>query len=220
MSAAIPLGSAAFERGHYVGEYLGDLHRILREMEEGLRSDLARIATLLEEARVEGRNVFVMGNGGSGSAASHLACDLNKYTITPDEKRYRCIALTDNIPVMLAIANDIGYEDVFVEQLRNFAQPGDVLIGISGSGNSKNCVKALQFARTLGMKTVTWTGYGGGAMAPLGDVAIVIPSFSMVRCEDVHVIMHHCLVSMLKAELNARHGIANIPVAESKFRAK
>ncbi|HLE97557.1 MAG TPA: SIS domain-containing protein [Candidatus Thermoplasmatota archaeon] len=196
-----------FDRAKYVEAYLQDTHRILRDMEADLKVKLSRLADVLEKARREDRIVFTMGNGGSASAASHFANDLNKYTITEGEKRYRCVALTDNLPVLLAVANDIGYEDVFVEQLKNLSRPGDVLLGISGSGNSKNCLKAHAWAKENGLVNVTWTGYGGGKMAPYGgDLAVVIPSHSMVRCEDTHLIVHHMLTSMLKGELEARHG--------------
>lgn len=196
-----------FDHGKYVETYVGDLHRILKEMESDLKVKLARLAAVLDKARREDRLVFTMGNGGSASAASHLGNDLNKYTIAEGEKRYRCIPLTDNVPVIMAVANDIGYQDVFVEQLKNLSRPGDVLIGISGSGNSPNCVKALEWAKANGLVCATWTGYGGGKMAPYGgENAIVIPSHSMVRCEDTHLVVHHMLTSMLKAELESRHG--------------
>lgn len=194
------------DRAAHVHDYLADLQRILKEMEPELATKLPRMADVLEAARLAGRHVFVMGNGGSGAAASHFANDLNKYTVTPGERRYKCIALTDNMPTILAIANDIGYDAIFAEQLKNLGEPGDVLIGISGSGNSPNCLKAIDVARERGITVLTWTGYGGGAMAPRADIPLVIPSHSMVRCEDVHLILHHCLVSMIKAELDARHG--------------
>jgi D-sedoheptulose 7-phosphate isomerase len=196
-----------FARSRYITGYLADLNRILAEMEDQFATALPAMADVLQEARRAGRNIYVMGNGGSGSAASHFATDLNKYTVTPGERRFKCIALTDNVPLILALGNDIGYEDIFAEQLRNFAEPGDVLIGISGSGNSPNCLNAIEYARERGIRVITWTGYGGGEMARHADLKLVIPSDSMVRCEDAHVIIHHCLVSMLKAELDAAHGI-------------
>jgi D-sedoheptulose 7-phosphate isomerase len=197
---------ANFDRAGYITDYVEDLRRILTEMEHELAPALSDAADLLDDARLAGRHIYVMGNGGSGSAASHFATDLNKYTVTPGERRFKCVALTDSIPLILALGNDLGYEEVFVEQLRNLAEPGDVLIGISGSGNSMNCVKAMEFARAQGVATISWTGFGGGRMAELADCKLVIPSDSMVRCEDTHVIVHHCLVSMLKAELDSRSG--------------
>lgn len=189
------------DRDHHVDAYLGDLERILQDLRPQLRDRIPQIADALEGARREGGTVYVMGNGGSGAAASHFANDLNKYTITDGEPRFRCVALTDNMPVILAIANDQDYDDIFVEQLRNHADPEDVLIGISGSGDSENCIRAIQYAKELGMSVVTWTGFGGGRMAELADLPVVIPSDSMVRCEDAHVIIHHCLVSLLKQRL-------------------
>lgn len=180
-----------------VQQYFGDLRRILDDMQDDMERQIPRMAQRLEQARQEDRMVYVMGNGGSAAAASHLANDINKYTVVEGARRYRAIALTDAVPLMTAVANDISYADVFREQLRNFARPGDVLIGISGSGNSENCVRAMQYAREQDVTTISWTGYGGGRMADLAELRLVIPSDSMVRCEDLHVMIHHCLATLL-----------------------
>jgi D-sedoheptulose 7-phosphate isomerase len=197
-------GQHVFEREQYVIRYVEQVRSMLKSMEPEIRLKVPAMAALLDQARLAGKHVYVMGNGGSGAAASHFANDLNKYTITPGERRYKCVALTDNMPYILAVGNDIGYDDIFVEQLKNYAEPGDVLIGISGSGNSANCVRAIEFAKTRSVKVVSWTGYGGGKMAAIADLALVIPSHNMTQCEDSHVIIHHCLVSLLKAELDAK----------------
>jgi D-sedoheptulose 7-phosphate isomerase len=205
-------GRPIFQREQHVVRYLDEVRRILEDLEPEMRLKVPAAADLLEQARRAGRHVYVMGNGGSGAAASHLANDLNKYTITAGERRYKCLALTDNMPYILAIGNDIGYDDIFAEQLKNYAEPGDVLIGISGSGNSPNCIRAIEFARTRSVKIVTWTGYGGGKMAALADVAVVIPSRKMTQCEDSHVIIQHCLVSLLKAGLEAKRPVSRVAV--------
>jgi D-sedoheptulose 7-phosphate isomerase len=205
-------GRRIFEREQHVVRYLDEVRRILEDMAPEMRLKIPAAADLLEQVRLAGRHVYVMGNGGSGAAASHLANDLNKYTITVGQRRYKCIALTDNMPYILAVGNDIGYEDIFVEQLKNYAEPGDLLIGISGSGNSVNCIRAIEFARTRSVKVVTWTGYGGGKMAALADVALIIPAHKMTQCEDSHVIIQHCLVSLLKSGLEARRAESRVVV--------
>lgn len=186
-----------------VRDYFSDLRRILDEMQDAMEEGLPAMADRLEQTRREGQTVYVMGNGGSSAAASHLANDLNKYTVVEGAQRYRAFALTDAVPLMTAIANDISYDEVFREQLRGLARPGDVLVGISGSGNSENCVRAMQYARELGVTTIAWTGYGGGRMADLADMGLVIPSDSMVRCEDLHVMIHHCLATLLVERVRA-----------------
>ncbi|HEV7428573.1 MAG TPA: SIS domain-containing protein [Thermoanaerobaculia bacterium] len=200
--------------------YFSDTERILTALRPQLQNAFPRLAFLLDTARCNGRTIFVMGNGGSAAAASHLANDLNKYTIVDRQRRYKCLALTDSAPLIMAWANDAAYSEIFVEQLRNLMEPGDVLVGISGSGNSLNCVKAMQYAREVGGTTVSWTGYGGGRMAEYADLSIVIPSDSMVHCEDAHVVIHHCLVTLLKAELEAIVHDTLIGPAATVVRAK
>jgi D-sedoheptulose 7-phosphate isomerase len=183
----------------HVAAYTDELAGIIAGLKPQMSAVFPAMAQVFRAARDAGRTIFVMGNGGSAAEASHLANDVNKYTIAPGKRRYKCIALTDALPLLTAWANDAGYEDVFVEQLRNFMEPGDVLLGISGSGNSKNCLLALEHAKRTGCTTITWTGYGGGKMVDHADVRIVIPSHSMVHCEDAHVIVHHCFVSYLRS---------------------
>lgn len=190
----------AFE---HINHYLEDLGRILNELKPQLQTVFPRFLNILDRARRNGRTVFVMGNGGSAAAASHLANDINKFTIVEGQRRYKCVALTDNVALMTAWANDASYGDLFVEQLRNLMEPEDILIGISGSGNSANCVRAMHYARQAGAVTVSWTGFGGGQMMDAADLAIVIPSDSMVHCENCHLIVHHCLVSLMKHDLEA-----------------
>src|SRR5437588_10211177 len=132
-------------------------------------TNIERIADVLYEAYREDRRVFLFGNGGSAALASHLACDLGKGTCLAGarERRFRVLALTDNIPLITAWANDTSYEQIFAEQLCNFIQPGDVAFGISGSGSSPNVLLALQVARELGATTIGLTGFKGGQMPAL-----------------------------------------------------
>lgn len=153
---------------------------------------------LLEEARRHDRQVFIMGNGGSAATASHFACDLGKGTLMPGRPRFRVIALTDNVPLFSALANDFGYDRVFVEQLASLVQPGDVVIGISGSGSSANVVNALLLARQVGATTVAMTGFDGGRLKGLADVCIHVPNDCMEQVEDVHLILEHLVCTELR----------------------
>ena len=158
--------------------------------------DTAKVQTAIQwltEARDAGRQVFVCGNGGSASTASHFACDMIKGASLGRPKRFRIISLADFVPTILAYANDISYDTVFVEPLKNLANKGDVVIGISGSGNSKNVLNALQYAKDLGCRIITLSGRDGGKMAPLADLDIRAAEQHMGRIEDVHLIVTHMI---------------------------
>jgi D-sedoheptulose 7-phosphate isomerase len=161
------------------------------------RDRFLEIAETLLDAHGHEKTVFVFGNGGSASTASHMACDLGKGTVLPGKKRFRIICLSDNIPLMTAWANDTSYENVFSEQLDNLVREGDVVVGISGSGNSPNVLKALELARRRKAKTVGLTGFKGGKMKSLCDVCLIVPSDSMQRIEDVHLIIEHALYAYM-----------------------
>jgi D-sedoheptulose 7-phosphate isomerase len=148
---------------------------------------------ILTAARDEGRGVFICGNGGSASTASHFACDIVKGASYGREKRFRIMALTDSLPTLTAYSNDVGYDCVFVEQLRNFAQPGDVVMAISGSGNSPNVLNALSYAGSIGCETIALTGRDGGKLGPLAKVEIRVAEPHMGRIEDCHLIVCHML---------------------------
>jgi D-sedoheptulose 7-phosphate isomerase len=153
---------------------------------------------VLHRARLEGRQIFVMGNGGSASTATHMACDLSKNTAVAGAPRFRIMALTDNMALFSALANDLAYEDVFAEQLANFLQPGDVVVAISTSGNSPNVLKAVELARTSGAFTIGWTGYNGGKLARLVDMSIVVPNECVEQIEDIHMMLEHMATKALR----------------------
>jgi len=154
-------------------------------------------------ARINQRQVFIMGNGGSAATASHFACDLGKNTVMAGVPRLRVQALNDNMAFFSACANDYGYDTVFAEQLTNFVQPEDVVLAISASGNSANVLKAVQVARTCGAFTIGWSGYQGGKLAKMVDLPIVIPSDSIEQIEDIHLMMAHMVtMSVRKAAQN------------------
>jgi D-sedoheptulose 7-phosphate isomerase len=159
-----------------------------------------RIVPLLLRARTERRTVFFFGNGGSASTASHFVTDISKVATRGDARPIRCVGLTDNVPGVTAIANDRDYSRVFADQLTTLAEPGDVAIAISGSGNSPNVLEAVRAAHARGVATIGLTGMGGGKLKDLVDVSLVVPSNSMQHTEDVHVIVLHLLTAYLRDE--------------------
>lgn len=148
---------------------------------------------IIRDARDAGRHIFVCGNGGSASTASHFACDVVKGASYQRDKRFKIMALTDSLPTLTAYSNDVGYDCVFVEQLKNFAQPGDVLLAISGSGNSPNVVNAMEYANKAGCTTIALTGRNGGKMGPLAKLNIQVAVPHMGRIEDAHMIVCHMI---------------------------
>lgn len=167
-------------------------------------SSIDALAALLHDARLNDRQVFIFGNGGSAATASHMACDLSKNTALPGRPRFRVLALVDNMSAVSAIANDLGYENVFAEQLINFVRRQDVVVAISTSGNSPNVVRAVECAIAAGATTVGLTGAPGGQVAELVHLPIVIASACADQVEDVHLIVEHMLVRALRASLQAR----------------
>jgi D-sedoheptulose 7-phosphate isomerase len=162
-----------------------------------------RIADELVRAYLSGRMVYLFGNGGSASLASHLACDLGKGTAYCNGgKRFRVLALTDNLAALTAWANDSSYEDVFSEQLRNFVQAEDVAFAISGSGNSKNVLNALRVARGAGATTVGISGFKGGEMKSLCDICVVVPSNDMQIIEDMHLAVAHSIFRIVHSRVS------------------
>jgi len=177
--------------------YLDDVNRVMRLVDP---KDVDGLIDLLTDAYTKGRFVFIAGNGGSGSNASHLCEDLGKGTVVDFErqKRLRVLSLTDNTPYILAWANDTSFDRVFVEQLKNLAEPGAVLIAISGSGNSPNVLKAVEYANAHGMTTVGMTGYDGGKLAKLAHRRFHVPSSNMGLVEAVHAILFHYVLDTLR----------------------
>ncbi len=147
----------------------------------------------LREARRSGAAVFVCGNGGSASTASHFVCDMVKGASYQREQRFRIMALTDQLATITAYANDVGYNCVFGEQLRNFAKPGDVVIAISGSGNSPNVLEAIEYANSTGCRTIGMTGRDGGKLGKMAQLEIRVASPHMGRIEDGHMIVCHMI---------------------------
>jgi D-sedoheptulose 7-phosphate isomerase len=153
----------------------------------------AQVIELLRGALKEDRHVFVFGNGGSAANSSHFATDLGKGSSDKVGKRFRVLALNDNVSWMTALANDYSYEEVFVGQLQNYGQPGDIALGISVSGNSPNCVKALEWAKQHGLKTVALVGAKRGRMAEIAERVLVINDTHYGRVEDAQMGICHML---------------------------
>jgi D-sedoheptulose 7-phosphate isomerase len=154
-------------------------------------SDIATLIEILAEARQQGRLIFTCGNGGSASTASHFANDLGKGASVGRKQRFRVLALTDNIAWMTALANDLDYSEIFVEQLKNYANSEDVLIAFSGSGNSPNVIKAVEWANKNGLKTVGVTGRPGGKLGAIAQTPIFVESGHMGRIEEGHFLIQH-----------------------------
>jgi D-sedoheptulose 7-phosphate isomerase len=175
--------------------YVADLNATLQALPW---EDIHQVSTLLHEARVAQKQIFIVGNGGSAATASHMACDLNKNTQAPGYPHFRVISLTDNLAHFSASANDCGYENVFAEQLSCLIREGDILIAISTSGNSMNVLRAVEVANSYSALTIGWTGAKGGQLAKIVDMAIRVPSDCIEQIEDVHLIMEHMLTKTLR----------------------
>ncbi|MBV9301417.1 MAG: SIS domain-containing protein [Acidobacteriaceae bacterium] len=145
------------------------------------------------EARDNGRRIFVCGNGGSAATASHFACDVVKGASFDREARFRILALTDSMPTLTAYTNDVCYECVFEEQLKNFAEPDDLVMAISGSGNSANVLRAIEYGNRIGCRTLALTGRDGGQLGSLAQLNIQVRAEHMGRIEDAHLVICHMI---------------------------
>ncbi|GAB4133824.1 MAG: SIS domain-containing protein [Acidobacteriota bacterium] len=184
----------------YLESYLAQCLETLRHLPlEGV----ARAIALLEEAREKGRRIFICGNGGSAATASHFANDLGKGASLHRARRFKVLALTDNVSWMTALANDLDFSQVFVEQLRNFAEPGDVLMAFSGSGQSPNVLRAVEWANAHGLVTIGFTGgRPGNRLAALSQLSLQVQSEHMGRIEDAHFLMQHLIGYYLMEQLH------------------
>ena len=183
----------------FARHYLNELRALLD------RFDLSGLEAIVESIIDTYHNeklIFVMGNGGSASTASHFAADLNKGCCLDLEKKFKIICLNDSIPTILALANDVSYEAVFVEQLKIFFGPGDLVIGFSGSSNSKNILNAIDYAKKNGGRTIGLTGFSGGKLARIVDRALIAEIDDMQKIEDLHMIVVHMIMQMIYVTLH------------------
>jgi D-sedoheptulose 7-phosphate isomerase len=184
-------------------EYLADLRGVLDRLDTAV---LDRITEAVWEGYEQGRTLFTFGNGGSAALASHFVCDIGKGTVAPSRRRLRAISLTDNVPLMTAWANDSNYGEIFAEQLRDLVQKGDLVLAISGSGNSENVVRGLHVAKEMGATTIAMTGFSGGRVKALADLCLIVPSDNMQHIEDAHLFSAHAIFSAIRQHMMQANG--------------
>lgn len=180
----------------------GYFARLTKSIADLDRVQINDFVNLLLSARDSGKTIFIMGNGGSGATASHYCCDFNKGMSYQQTNRFKMICLNDNIPTMMAYSNDVSYDDAMVEQLKNFLQPGDLVIGISGSGNSKNIIKAIDYANAHDAETVGLTGFSGGELKRRAKHSVHVNIDDMQITEDAHMALCHMMYSILMTDKN------------------
>jgi D-sedoheptulose 7-phosphate isomerase len=188
------------------GLYLQNVNAVLDRISV---PEIEEVVATFFRAYLQGRALYIFGNGGSAALASHTACDLGKGTAINGNKRLRVISLTDNVALITALANDVAYEDIFAAQLQPLIEPGDVAFAISGSGNSPNVLKALAVAREAGGISIGLTGFQGGRMRALCDACIIVPSEHMQQIEDAHVCIMHSVFLALRQLVTTAHRAVN-----------
>ncbi len=182
----------------FIEDYLQSLKSEISRLDKG---SIQQAAGLLFSAYLSNRQVFIIGNGGSASTASHFACDLSKGTIVEGKCRIRVTCLNDNTAILTAISNDFGYEHVFSEQLKNLAGNGDVLVAISASGNSANIINGIRLAQDKGVKVIGFTGFDGGMLKQLSDLCVHVGSYNYGQVEDIHLFLCHVISQNLRQKI-------------------
>ncbi len=195
-------------------DYKNDIKKYLNEEIEIIKNldidAINSVMSLLEETREKGTRVYVFGNGGSAALSSHMQNDFNKGISEGLDKKYNFCCLSDNFATIMAIANDDSYENIFYNQLVNRLKVGDVIIAISGSGNSKNVIKAVEYAKSKGNKIIGFSGYDGGKLKQLADINLYVPINNMQIAEDVHTIFNHTMMYILcKTTKKSSHNLGN-----------
>ena len=197
---------AAIAQG--ISDYMNSLSTTLKQLDT---DQLAMVVKGILKAQQQGKKILTMGNGGHGNTAAHMINDLAKHTVSSDtkdtvaaEKRFRTMCLNDSVSFITGIGNDMGYDHIFSEQIKNWCEAGDVVIGISGSGNSENILKAFDVAKACGATTICFSGKGGGKAKTVADICIIVPSNKMVQIEDVHLAINHALADELKKLIQNR----------------
>lgn len=195
------------ENSEFINSYLSEMRRITETIPV---EDIDRTIELLFGAWQRGNQVFACGNGGSASTATHLICDLSKAAIVENKRRFKAYCLNDNIPLMSALINDEGFDNLFYEQLKGRFQDGDILICISvhgGAGKDKaglwsqNLLKAMKYAKEMGGETIGFSGFDGGSMKEIADVCIVVPANSTPQVESFHLALEHLICSCLREKI-------------------
>jgi D-sedoheptulose 7-phosphate isomerase len=181
-----------------IENYIVKLTKTLKDLNV---KDIEQCSSVLLDAYENKKNIFICGNGGSASTASHFACDINKGVSYGLDKRFKIIPLTDNLATISAYSNDVNYDFIFLEQIKNFYNPGDVLIGISGSGNSMNVLKAIEFVNENEGVTIGWTGFKGGKLKEVSQFSINANIDDMQISEDIHMTLVHLMMKVLRKKL-------------------
>lgn len=184
----------------FIQDYISTLQFTMDQLPRQL---IAGVIDLLQQARRRGSQVFILGNGGSAATASHFACDLAKNTRHDGLPHFRVIGLTDNMAMFSALANDEGYENVFSEQLASLVRPGDIVIAISASGNSKNVIKAAEAANKSDATVIGFTGFDGGRLGQLANINIHVKSNIIEHVEDIHLMLEHLIVKTIKEQVQS-----------------
>lgn len=188
----------------YLQKYIEGQVEVLKKTNNHL---LAQVCEMLLIARKNNNTIYFAGNGGSAATASHFTNDMVKGLSVEGKKRFKCFSLVDQVPVITALANDYSYEDIFSEQLKNYGKKDDILFVISGSGNSKNIVKGLNFAKSIGMKTIGFSGRDGGQLKGLCDLSVIADTWGMEQLEDMHMIYEHAIICTLRNEIEKENKI-------------
>lgn len=189
-------------------QYFAQLCETIKKVDT---SQLAEMTEVLYRAYLDNKQIFTMGNGGHANTAAHMINDIAKHTTSSDdkdarvlEKGFRTMCLNDSVSFLTGLANDMGFECVFSEQLKNWCDKGDVVIGVSGSGNSKNILNAFEIAKKCGATTICLSGKGGGKSKEAVDICIVVPSDKMVQIEDIHLAINHAVADEIKKIIQNR----------------
>jgi D-sedoheptulose 7-phosphate isomerase len=197
-SASIASGSSVAAK-----DYFASLQEVFSRLDFAL---IDQMTEAIWENYENGHTLYVFGNGGSAALASHFACDIGKGTVAPGRKRLRTVSLTDNVPLLTALANDLSYKDVFSEQLAGLAERGDMVLAISGSGNSPNVVQGLEEAKKLGLHSLALTGFAGGRVKVLADLCLVVPSDNMQHIEEAHLCATHVIFLAIRQRMTQANG--------------
>ena len=184
---------------NFIISNLEDQIKTINELKKS-KEVIEKIYVEIKNAQKNNNKIFIMGNGGSASTSSHFVSDLLKTSLTKEAKRTKAISLTDNIPVLMAWANDTSFENIFSNQLENFLEKGDLVIGISGSGNSENVINAIEVANSKEAKTICLLGKDGGKLAKVSQSNLIIPNNDMLTIETMHLLICHLLTALLRSE--------------------
>ncbi|MFH1958625.1 MAG: SIS domain-containing protein [bacterium] len=181
-------------------DYFKGIEKIVEDVQ---MKKVNEIIGVFWEAYKKDKQIFIFGNGGCAAASSHFTCDMAKLTITPGRRRFRVICLSANMSLLTAWANDTGYANIYGEQLVHLMNPGDVVIGLTGSGNSMNIINALKYANENGGKTIAITGFGGGMIKDIARSSLVVRSDNMQQVEDVYLMIMHFIALSLRNRVRA-----------------